>query len=413
MRAAGAVLGRAIRFSAVPMASVLTPLLVIPIIARTSGAGGLVATSVGQSLGAVIGLVVGLSYPLSGSSRVAPMHRSAQRVEYRRSVESRLVTFVAVAPIGAVISLFAVDSEQLATVLMTTATAGLGFTSLWFYAGVGTTRGLLLWEVLPRVALSAAAAIAMLFGFGLVIYPVALCCAVVFSLCANLRSITGSYSLRINLVTVKDVVRQGWVTSSRLINGVYFVGATSIFALAGSPASVLVFSSMDRVQKSVLNATVMLPQSLLSWISVRPDQVERRQKFAIAADGVLSLLVASSLYVLLPLISEFMFAGLVEISAILRIVVGLSAGAALFSKAVILHGVIPQGGEKRAALMLAIASGFGAVLLFFTAKLAGAVGGLIVVTCVEAAIGVLALWITWRGWVEHGRARVTCITSEQ
>src|SRR5829696_4949011 len=161
VRRAGRVMQRVLAFGLVPAMSMLGLLVIVPLVARLHGESGVVAISVGQSLGAMLSIVVSLSWPLTGPTAIARAGRNERVALYRASINTRLPIFVACVPIGVLVSAVLLPAQVVAGALCAVAFTAMGFTSSWYYTGLGKPRGLLVFEAIPRMLATIAAAAAL------------------------------------------------------------------------------------------------------------------------------------------------------------------------------------------------------------------------------------------------------------
>ena len=165
-------------------------------VSRTAGSEGIVAIAVGQSVGAVAGIAVALGWPLIGPALVARSNQADRRNAYRQSLVSRLVVLALLAPPAFVLSFVLVSSYRLAAGLAGLAFAGYGLTATWFYTGSGDSKGLVLFETIPRVIATAIAGAAIAFGAPLTVYPVLLTAAVIATFYLNSIRMLGTVRLQ-------------------------------------------------------------------------------------------------------------------------------------------------------------------------------------------------------------------------
>src|SRR5215213_10702058 len=176
-RRAGRAMRRVLAFGLVPAMSMFGVLLIVPLVARLHGESGVVAVSVGQSVGAMLSIVVSLGWPLTGPAAIARADRNERVALYRASISTRVPIFVVCVPIGVLVSVVLLQAQVAAGALCAVAFTALGFTSSWYYAGLGKPRGLLVFEAIPRMLATIAAGAALFAGAPLLVYPLVLLAA--------------------------------------------------------------------------------------------------------------------------------------------------------------------------------------------------------------------------------------------
>ena len=97
---------RTFAYAALPLLSLLTPLLVLPVISRAATTAEWSALAVGQSIGLVASLVVGYGWPVLGPPRAAQAGASERRELYADSLVSRLLVLAVVGPAVGVLAWF-------------------------------------------------------------------------------------------------------------------------------------------------------------------------------------------------------------------------------------------------------------------------------------------------------------------
>ena len=366
----------------------------LPLVARAGGGAAVVAVAIGQSVGGVGGLVVSLAWPMTGPPLIARSTPPERRRLYATSIESRGLVFLVLAPVCAAIAALLAGGFVATAAVSAVAFAANGFTAAWYYVGVGAPRGLLVYEAMLRVAASGLAAVALAVGLPVVAYPVLLCAGSVLSLVLYSRHVTGErWRPRVGRDALATVRAQARSTVARLAYGVYQAGAVSIVALV-APGAVLAFSGYDRTQKSLMNAAQAAPDSIISWVASDAPGLRRRQRLALAGDVVLGIALAAAFYVALPLILRYMYAGLIEVTPLERLLAAAGLAVSLVAKCILAHALVPSGGERSAASLLVVTSLAGAVLIAGGAALAGTAGALAAIVVAELSFVLLGA-VSW------------------
>jgi O-antigen/teichoic acid export membrane protein len=177
-------------FLLIPALSAVTPLIAIPAITATSGAGGWEAYALGLSIGSAACTLVELGWPLTGPQRVAAEVPGDRWVSLVSSIRTRLLALIVLAPLAtglAVLLAWNATPEHVATTsLMALASAASGLSGNWYFIGVGRPLRILTSDALPRAVLVAAASLAVLGGAPLEVVPLGYIAAVAISPIASL-----------------------------------------------------------------------------------------------------------------------------------------------------------------------------------------------------------------------------------
>lgn len=399
----GIVWARSRRFSGfvvVPALSLLTPLVVIPLVARHGGPGAVVAVAVGQSVGFVGSLLLSLAWPLIGPPRIARLVDDERPAVFAESLDSRSLVFVLIAPACAAVAAVLAPTWGWTAALSAVAITNNGFTAAWYYAGVGRPRGLLVNEALVRLASAGTAALALACGAPVVAYPALLCAGAGASYVLNSRSILGHLRRpRLDRHVLEVVRSQLVVTGARLVNGAYQAAAVSIVA-AVAPGAVLTFSAFDRLQKSLLLASQAAVDAVISWVAAPVPGLRRRQVSVLVADAVIASVLGAAFYLALPTLVRYMYAGLITCDTAPRLLAAVGLAVAVLSKGVLSHALIPTGHQRFASTALTAMSVFGVVATAAAAAVLGVEGALSAVILAEGIFVIVGLV----GWTRRGVA---------
>lgn len=383
-------------FGLVPVLAVVTPLVVIPIISRTAGAAGIVATAVGGSVGAVAGIAVALGWPLLGPALVARSREPADRAAtYADSIRGRLRVLAWLGPPAFLAGYLLVGEYPLVAGLSGLAFAGYGLTAAWFYAGTGDARGIVVADTLPRVVATVLAGVALAFGAPLGVYPLLLLAAVLASLGLNSRRILGTWWVPLR-GPAPDLRAQLPATGSRLLHGLYAMGSVSIVA-ALSPAAAFPFAAYHRIQKPALGATAAFSQALVSWIGGTED-LRARQRVALAADVAVSVLLGAAVYLSLPLLLAILFGDLLVLDPALGLATAAGVATGTLARCLQQHGLLMLGDERFTTRLLAAQSAISVAAMVAVVVPFGALGATAVFAageglfCLLAAARIAQLW---------------------
>jgi PST family polysaccharide transporter len=186
------VLRRLTGFTVLPLLSIVTPFLLMPVVARVAGPSGWSSFVAAQAVGTVGATVVFWGWNVGGPVLVAQASSAAERAEvYAASLRTRYLLLLGVVPAVAVVSaLVAQPGHRVDASAMAVATSLLGMSPSWFGIGLGEPWLLFWYDTLPRVV-AAVIGSGVVWATGLVwTYPVLLAASVMVSLVAFRRRVT-------------------------------------------------------------------------------------------------------------------------------------------------------------------------------------------------------------------------------
>ena len=185
------VLRRLTGFTVLPLLSLVTPFLLLPVVARVAGPSGWSSFVAGQAVGTVGATVVFWGWNVGGPVLVAQASSTVERAEvYAASLRTRYLLLLVVVPAVAVVSaLVAQPGHRVDAAAMAVATSLLGLSPSWFGIGVGEPWLLFWYDTMPRVVAAVVGA-GVVWTTGLVwAYPVLLALSVAVSLVAFRRRV--------------------------------------------------------------------------------------------------------------------------------------------------------------------------------------------------------------------------------
>jgi PST family polysaccharide transporter len=185
------VLRRLTGFTVLPLLSLVTPFLLLPVVARVAGPSGWSSFVAGQAVGMVGATVVFWGWNVGGPVLVAQASSAVERAEvYAASLRTRYLLLLGVVPAAAVVSaLVAQPGHRVDASAMAVATSLLGLSPSWFGIGVGDPWLLFWYDTMPRVVAAVVGA-GVVWATGFVwTYPVLLALSVAVSLVAFRRRV--------------------------------------------------------------------------------------------------------------------------------------------------------------------------------------------------------------------------------
>jgi PST family polysaccharide transporter len=299
-------------FVVVPAIAAISPLLVLPVVARTAGAGGWSSAIAGEAIGTFAAIGIGYGWAAIGPALVSIAQTDAHRARlYRDSLVVRLILAAAILPILGVVCWFvATPGAQWLSVLMGAQGALIALSFTWYSAGVGDPRAIILYDAVPRLAASVVSAV-LIANVGVVeLYPLAGICVTVVGTCIFtvkvLRANPGPWPARADL---PQLFRKGApVALNDAGLGAYSNVPTPLVNVVSTEIPAAGFASADKMLKLGQFLPLTLANALQAWIGEAHDAMRaRRMRIALIAHGGFGLVGGACLALLGPLASEILF----------------------------------------------------------------------------------------------------------
>lgn len=256
-------------FGALPLLSILTPLVALPILARSADIDQWAALGIGQSLGGLGGLVVGFGWNVIGPTEVANSTPEQRHELFRESLASRLIVAVVAVPLVSLLAglLPGTRAHGLAAlVAFCAATTGLSLG--WYAVGVGRAGLIAGYELIPRAVGNLLGAVVASQLDRLAAYPVVLVLFQVVPVAVFWRRQVGTGSGRMTLARVVRRLRSNLsAASTEVVAGAYSLGAVSIVAASGTTTAVATFNSGERLTRFASLGISTTANALQGWVS--------------------------------------------------------------------------------------------------------------------------------------------------
>jgi len=373
------LLRRVLAFAGLPFLSLLTPFLFLPVLARVAGADAWLAIAVGQSVGAFAALVVGLGYNTVGPTAVALETVPQRAAVLERSIRPRLALFAPAVVVAATLAaVIAPESHRLDAALMAIALTLGGLSSAWYMIGLGRAGLIVVFELLPRLIATAAAAAALLLLGQVTWYPALLITAAVLGSGAFLWRTVGPRTL---LAPAPGAVRREFAANrsalaTEIAAGAHNSLAVTFVSLVTPTAQAAAYISGDKLYRIGQYSVSALGNALQGWaVEDERRDFARRARIAILWHLALGLLGLAAFGLLGPALSELFFGGAVAIDTATALGFGVATlGIALGTA---LGRVVLVGLGARRAFMLSVVAGalVGVSAVLTLSALYGAAGG--------------------------------------
>lgn len=400
------VLARIGSFSVAPLLNLLTPFLVLPILARATDTAEWAAIGVGQSIGALAGGVLAFGWPLTGSVEIARGRDVLeQRLTYTESLISRgLLLPPVLALCGALALASAPSGELFLTAATAAAGATVGMTANWVAVGLGRARHILLLEAAPRLLLMISAAGFIGVGGSVLAYPAALAgssvvAAVLFSSVA-LRPIRVRDWVPLALTRLR---RLAPAAAGAIVASLYSAGALLLVGIAASVTATAVIASADRLYRIGVLAVAVLANALQAWVVQDEGAGTRRLAVALRMHAALGVLGAIAFGSLVPTISAALFGEDVAPGYDVAFLYGATFACLSLGTSLAQHVMVPAG-QLRSLFWCALTGAAvgvpGILILAGRFQSLGAAGGLLLS---ELAVLAAQIWFISRSRIARVR----------
>lgn len=370
---------RVLAFAGLPLLSLLTPFLFLPILARIAGAEAWLAIAIGQSVGAFAAIIVALGYNTIGPTVVALQPEALRSRVLQRSIRPRLMLFAPTVVVAvAVSSSIAPVGYRLDAALMAVALTLSGLSSAWYMIGLGRAGLIVRFELLPRIMATALAASVLLLWGQVIWYPALLIVAAVLGTGYFVISTIGRTAL---LEPAPGAVRREFAAnrtalSTEIAAGAYGSLAVTFVSITAPTIQAASFVSGDKLYRVGQYSVSALGNALQGWaVEAGRAQFARRAKTSIllhAALGVVGLVAFVSLG---PWLAGFLFGK--EVAIDVQTAAGLGVATLGIALGTALGRVVLVGLDARREFMISVVLGaiVGVPAVLGLASLYGASGG--------------------------------------
>lgn len=354
------------KFALVPGFSMVTTILILPLVSAQFGTDGIVALNLGQSIGALASVAVGMGWPVMGANAVASVDTDRQRLVCLDSLLSRGLVFV-VLLLPTALAAYAISPvHRMAALLFAVGTLLNGFTFAWYYAGVNRPRLLVRNEALMRLGGNVLAIPLLWATHNLYVY-------------AGLLIAVGMGMLAMNsaqVLTRQVLAEASWsravaqtrlqlpLTGARVVTAAGYYMTSPVVSAVSRPILGL-YSASDKMQKSLGNATEAIPSGLVGWVSSTPEESSiraRRVGNCLVFCLGLSVVIIAGWVVLGPWITTLLFHGTVHLSGWAQLVNGVGIAASFVSSSLSQLAMVPTRQVRLVTRLSPIAAVLGLAL---------------------------------------------------
>ncbi|HRN28937.1 MAG TPA: polysaccharide biosynthesis protein [Terrimesophilobacter sp.] len=408
------LLRRVLSFGGLPFLALLTPFLFLPILARVAGADAWLAIAVGQSVGAFLALFVALGYNTVGPTLVALAQTEEKPTVLRQSVLARLAILAPALIVGtALAALIAPDSHRIEAALMSAAMVLTGFSSAWYMIGLGRAELIVLYEMLPRILATAAAAAVLLLYAQVLWYPVLLIAAAVRSSTLFLSRTVGLRELlRTRPGELRATLRANRsAMSTEIVGGAYNSLAVTFVSLTAPAAHAANYVSGDKLYRIGQYSVSALGNALQGWV-VEDDRAQftQRARKALVLHLTLGLVGLAGFALLGPPLSGALFGDVVAIDTATSLGFGIATLGIALGTAVGRVILIGLGARREFLISVILGATAGVPSIFLLAAAFGAAGGawgLAIGEITSVIAQSIFAWRRWSQWADEPRMSAT------
>lgn len=380
-----AIVRRFAGFSGLQLLSSLAPLALLPILARAAGVEGWASIVSGQAIGTFVASVSMWGWSVVGPALVAGASPHERWAHYRAALASRLGLLALALPAGILVSLLvAAPGYVTVTILMVCAQSIGALSPSWYAIGIGKPRMILTFDAGPRLCGVLVAAVALLVGSPLAIYPLVVLVtslggtiAATAYLRKQVRAPLDRYGWAALIRECTHVLRTQLSAAGTQIAGATYGGATvAVVGIFATTAATAEFASADKLYRFSLMAVVAVGNTFQGWVAERPfPESRRRMKLSLAALAALGLTGGAALAVLGPWATRLLFGAELGASSGTLAWYGLAFLGICLSTSLGRHVLVPLGYTHRLLLATVLGAVVGLPAMALLAQAYGAAGG--------------------------------------
>ncbi|WP_156043824.1 lipopolysaccharide biosynthesis protein [Cellulomonas sp. URHE0023] len=376
------------------MISLITPLLVLPVLGRVAGEGGWASLAAGEAIGTLAAIVVAYGWNTAGPPRIALAHEPAARAEfYRESLVVRGVLMAVAVPVVLVLCLLvAAPGYGAPTVLMGMSGSVVGLSFAWYAIGSADPRSIALYEAVPRVAAAAVSAALVVVTHELAIYPaLAIAVSVGGVILFSRRVLSDAPQRAWTARTVWALlVRDRAVAFNDIAGGAYMSVPVPVVSATAPAATASSYASADKLYKFGLYVPITLANAFQSW-TVEGHVSERRHRLRVALGahagvGLFGWLVLTALG---PFASGLLFGAEIAATRPACFFLGLAFFLASTRISMTRHILVPAGRIRIVVVSTVCAAAVGVPLIIWLAVAIGPVGAAVALAASEVIANVV------------------------
>ena len=383
-------------FFLVPAIAAVSPLIVLPIVARAAGQAGWASAIAGESVGTVASIAIGYGWMSIGPALISISGTDSERgAIYRGSIVVRLIIAAIALPIMGVVCWLVADPGSVwLAVLMGLQGALIALSFTWFSAGMGEPHAIVFYDSIPRLVIAIACAVAILNGAAVELYPIAGIAVTLVGTGLFSRKVLRRY--RSPWPSRHEVAGHFRVGAPVALNdvglSVYSSVPTPLVTVIASPAAASGFASADKMLKLGLFIPATLANALQTWIAeAHGAGRSRRMRLAMLAHASLGVGGGAALGLLGAWASTILFGEAAAATTPVLLAMGLTFAFFSLRTSMTRHVLYPGGETVVVVRATLIATAIGVPVMIGLALLIGPAGAAVGFALTEGA-ATLLLW---------------------
>lgn len=301
---------RLIGFALLPVIAAISPLLILPFLARLVTVGEWAAIGIGQSVGTIAALMISAGWTVVGPAEVARTKPSERARVLTLAVATRGVLSTVITPLAGIgAAAIAPSGHQWLAAAMAVASSMAGMSMTWFAVGAGAPRQLAAFETAPKVG-GNIIGVTLAGSTGQIIwYPTVLAISTAIPPTVHWLLLTNSGSRRVSRTMVMRRLRQN-VSSigTEVIAGAYSAGSTAIIGTTSSAEAVGTFNAGYRLTGMGSVAIATTASTFQAWLAESAGQeFTKRARITFLAHLGIGAFGLAALWGLGPTLTELLF----------------------------------------------------------------------------------------------------------
>lgn len=335
-------------FAIVPLISAISPLAVLPIVAREAGQAGWASAITGEAIGTFAAIFIGWGWPSIGAAQVAVRTPGDARGRlYRESLAVRTVMSAVALPVMAIVCVVVATPGFMGLTLLMGLQGGLiAMSFVWFAVGEGDPRSIVLFDAVPRVLSAVTAAVLISLTGMLELYPLAGIAVTVIGTCAYTASVLKRHPAPWPKRDAywRLIKANGDITVNDAALGAYSAVPVPLVTVTGSPGDAAGYASADKLVKLGQFVPLTIANALQSWTAEhRGPKMVDRVRFSFALHAAIGLMGWALVSVLGPAISDLAFGSAARGDRSIFVILGLAFALFSIRTSFTRHALFPAG----------------------------------------------------------------------
>ncbi|WP_301113222.1 hypothetical protein [Microbacterium sp.] len=337
--------------------------------------------------------VLELGWNWNGPMRVSRASEERRRQYLSLSLRTRATVFPLVAAVSGVVAALVSPAHHTVAAAVAVGSALIGFSSVWFFVGIGKPWLAVSTDAAPRAVLALASAIAIQFADApLLLYPVLAlitpgCATVILSMVVTRARLRDSAAFGWRRV-ISLISAQRGVIAARAVSATYMQLPVLIVATLLTVHPAALFAAGDRLARLTLSALAIVPNVFQRYVGTPPVRADRmrRARVAVLANVGLGLVAGTAFATLSPHLSRLLFSDEATLSHAEGAFLGLLILVVCTSRATGGISLVVAANSRALMSSAAIGAIVGTSLLFPLTTAFGTLGAFAAIVAAEVAV---------------------------